>query len=366
MSVLDRITEIEAEMARTQKNKATAFHLGMLKARLAKLRRELITPKGGGGGTGEGFDVAKTGDARIGFVGFPSVGKSTLMTNLAGVYSEVGSYEFTTLTTVPGVIRYKGAKIQLLDLPGIIEGAKDGKGRGRQVIAVARTCSLIFIVLDVLKPLHDKRVIERELEGFGIRLNKLPPNIYFKKKDKGGINLTSSVPQSNLEPDSVKSILSEYKIHNADVTLRCDATADDLIDVIEGNRVYVPCIYVLNKIDQISIEELDIIYKIPHAVPISAHHKWNFDDLLEKMWEYLNLTRIYTKPKGQLPDYAAPVVLNSAKGTTVEMFCNSLHKSIMKEFKHALVWGMSVKHNPQKVGKDHALMDEDVVQVTKK
>ena len=57
-------------MARTQKNKATMGHLGLLKARLAKLRRELIEPKGGGGGpAGEGFDVAKTGDARIGFVG---------------------------------------------------------------------------------------------------------------------------------------------------------------------------------------------------------------------------------------------------------------------------------------------------------
>ena len=122
-------------MARTQKNKATMGHLGLLKARLAKLRRELITPKGGGSGPGEGFDVAKTGDARIGFVGFPSVGKSTLMNNLAGVYSEIAAYEFTTLTTVPGVIKYKGAKIQMLDLPGIIEGAKDGKGRGRQVIA---------------------------------------------------------------------------------------------------------------------------------------------------------------------------------------------------------------------------------------
>jgi len=56
-------------MARTQKNKATMGHLGLLKARLAKLRRELIEPKGGGGVSGEGFDVAKTGDARIGFVG---------------------------------------------------------------------------------------------------------------------------------------------------------------------------------------------------------------------------------------------------------------------------------------------------------
>uniref|UniRef100_V5HL52 Putative gtp-binding protein drg2 odn superfamily n=1 Tax=Ixodes ricinus TaxID=34613 RepID=V5HL52_IXORI len=229
-----------------------------------KLRRELITPKGGGGGPGEGFDVAKTGDARIGFVGFPSVGKSTLMNTLAGVFSEVAAYEFTTLTTVPGVIKYKGAKIQLLDLPGIIEGAKDGKGRGRQVIAVARTCSLIFIVLDVLKPLQHKRILEREVEGFGIRLNKEPPAISLRRKDKGGINLQMLVSQSELDADTVKTILSEYKIHNADVSLRCDATSDDLIDVIEGNRIYIPCIYVLNKTDQISIEELDIIYKIPH------------------------------------------------------------------------------------------------------
>lgn len=56
-------------MGRTQKNKATSGHLAMLKAKLAKLRRELITPKGGGGGGEAGFEVAKTGDARIGFVG---------------------------------------------------------------------------------------------------------------------------------------------------------------------------------------------------------------------------------------------------------------------------------------------------------
>lgn len=365
MGILEKIAEIEAEMARTQRNKATMGHLGLLKARLAKLRRELIEPKGGGGGTGEGFDVAKTGDARIGFVGFPSVGKSTLLSNLAGVYSEVAAYEFTTLTTVPGVIRYKGAKIQLLDLPGIIEGAKDGKGRGKQVIAVARTCSVIFIVLDVLKPLQHKRLIEYELEGFGIRLNKKPPNIGFKKKDKGGLNLTSTVAQSELDLDLVKTILSEYKIHNADITLREDCTSEDLIDVVEGNRVYIPSIYVLNKIDQISIEELDIIYKVPHCVPISAHHKWNFDDLLEKMWEYLQLSRIYTKPKGQLPDYTAPIVLKGEK-TSVEDFCNKVHRNIIKEFKYALVWGSSVKHQPQKVGRDHVLSDEDVVQIVKK
>merc|ERR1711973_971250 len=220
-------------------------------------------------------------------------------------------------------------------------------------------------VLDVLKPLGHKQIIEKELEGFLIRLNKTPPNIIFKKKDKGGVNLQTMVPQSELDLDIVKNILAEYRIHNADIVFRCDATADEFIDVVEGNRTYVPCIYLLNKIDQISIEELDIITKIPHCVPISAHHKWNYDALLEKMWEYLALVRIYTKPKGQLPDYSSPVVLNSSR-CSVEDFCNKIHRTILKEFKYALVWGTSVKHQPQKVGKDHILNDEDVVQIVKK
>jgi ribosome-interacting GTPase 1 len=136
-------------MARTQKNKATEGHLGLLRAKLAKLKRELIEGgPGGKGGAGEGFDVKSSGDARVGMIGFPSVGKSTLLTKLTGTFSEAADYEFTTLTCIPGVYNYKGTKIQLLDLPGIIEGAKDGKGRGRQVIGVARTCTLILIVLD--------------------------------------------------------------------------------------------------------------------------------------------------------------------------------------------------------------------------
>jgi small GTP-binding protein len=286
-----KIADIEAEMARTQKNKATAGHLGILKAKLAKLRREILEPSGGGGGgsKGDGFDVNKVGDARVGLVGFPSVGKSTLLNKLTGTFSEVAAYEFTTLTCVPGVIRYRGARIQLLDLPGIIEGAKDGKGRGRQVIATARTCSLIIIVLDSLKPITHKRLIEHELEGFGIRLNKTPPNITFKKKDKGGINFTSTLAEPKLDLDAVKAVLSEYRIHNADVHLKGDYDVDDLVDVIEGSRIYVPCIYAINKIDQITLEELNVISKLPHYCPVCAYHEWGLDTLIEMMWNYLDL-----------------------------------------------------------------------------
>ncbi|GFE53676.1 developmentally regulated GTP-binding [Babesia ovis] len=365
MSVFQKIAEVEAEMARTQKNKATNFHLGLLKAKLSKLRAQLIESSGSkGGGGGEGFDVSKTGDARVGLVGFPSVGKSTLLNKLTGTYSEVAAYEFTTLTCVPGVFKYKGSKIQLLDLPGIIEGAKDGKGRGKQVIAVARTCSLILVVLDAAKSMNHKRLLEKEMEGFGIRLNKSPPNITFTRKDKGGITVSHTVPLTNVDEDMIKSICHEYRISNASFAIRCDATVDDIIDVIEGNRIYIPCLYVLNKIDQITIPELDILSQVPHYVPISAHHEWNLDLLLETIWKYLDLVRIYTKPRGKIPDYEAPVILKR-NHSKVEDFCLKIHKSLLAQFKYALVWGTSVKHNPQKVGKEHVLADQDIVQIVK-
>lgn len=114
--------------------------------------------------------------------------------------------------------------------------------------------------------------------------------------------------------------MNEYKISSADIAIRCDATIDDLIDVLEAkSRSYIPVVYALNKIDAISIEELDLLYRIPNAVPISSEHGWNIDELLELMWEKLNLRRIYTKPKGRAPDYSAPVVLRSS-GCTVEDF----------------------------------------------
>lgn len=102
-----------------------------------------------------------------------------------------------------------------------------------------------------MKPLTHKRIIERELEGFGIRLNKRPPDIVIKKKEKGGLNVMKAqgLDLTKVSEDTVKSIAHEYRLSNADIYFRSNATVDDLIDVIEGNRVYTPCIFVINKID---------------------------------------------------------------------------------------------------------------------
>lgn len=145
------------------------------------------------------------------------------------------------------------------------------------------------------------------------------------------------------------------------------STIDEIIDVIEGNRKYIPALYVVNMIDKISMEELDLYHRMDRYVPISGGSKWNIDGLLQTVWEELKLVRIYTKPKGvTIVDFKEPVILkNDERQRTVAAFCRRIHKTLANELKFALVWGRSTKFNPQKCGKDHILCDEDVIQLVK-
>lgn len=365
MGILEKIKEIEEEISRTQKNKATEYHLGLLKGKLARHRSMLLEDGGGGGaGKGLGFEASKSGDARVSMVGFPSAGKSTLLNRLTATESATGAYEFTTLTCIPGVIMYKGTEIQLLDLPGIIEGASEGKGRGRQVIATARTSDLILLVVDACKAEIQRPLLEYEMETMGVRLNRPRPNIYLRKKASASMNnvsYTATCKTTHLNEKMARDILHGYKIHNAEVLVREDATVDDFIDVVEGNRQYLPSICVYNKVDTITIEEVDRLARLPHSVVISCEWDLNVDQVVEQIWEDLDLVRVYTKKKGNPPEFGQPFVMR--KGATVEDLCNRLHKDFMAKFKYAMVWGTSAKHCPMRVGRDHVLDDEDVLQI---
>ncbi len=363
MAIADRIRDIEEEIKKTPYNKASQHHIGLLKAKLALLKEGAL--KSGGGGGGLGYAVKKSGDATVALVGLPSVGKSTLLNHLTNASSRVAAYQFTTLTVVPGAMDYKGAKIQILDLPGIITGAAGGKGRGREVLAVARSADLILIILDVFAPFHYSTII-KELQSIGIRPNGRPPDVVIKKKSRGGVSVDSTVKLTQISKHDIVSLLNEHSIHNADVLVRQDVSPEEFVDALLGSRAYTPALVVLNKIDLVNPEYIaEIKRSIPEEiVPVSADSDRNLDFLRDAIFRKLNLMRVYLKPQGREADMNAPLVIRA--GSTVGDVCDRLHKDFRGRFKYAQVWGGKAKFSGQKAGIDYVLEDGVVLSIAKR
>ena len=366
MGIPEKIKAIQDEMAKTKINKATEHHIGLLKAKIAKLKREQeenIIKKSGM--KSDGFDVRRAGDATVVLIGLPSVGKSTLLNKMTKAKSNVGAFTFTTVTVVPGMMEYRGAKIQVLDLPGIIKGASTGKGLGRRILSVARTADLVLLLLDVFQPYHED-VLVNELGNIGIRLNQLPPNITIEKASMGGIAVAQQVKLTKITEKHLKDILHLYGIVSARVVTREDITSEQLADYIAGNISYSKSITILNKIDLVDKKFLKELKKKikSEVIEVSANSDINIELLKEKIYERLKFIRIYMRPKGGETDFKEPLI--AREGDSVEDICNKLHRRMRRAFRYGLVWGKSVKFGGQRVGLNHILLDEDVLTIIKK
>jgi len=367
MGLEEEIEAIEEEIAETPYNKSTEAHIGRLKAKLAEKKEELEKRQQSGSGGG-GYAVEKTGDATVALVGFPSVGKSTLLNALTNADSEVGSYEFTTLDVNPGMLKHKGANIQLLDVPGLIEGAADNRGGGQAVLSVVRTADLVLFVLSAFEIDQYERLYD-ELYKNKVRLDTEPVQVTVRKKHKGGINLTTS-DRVSLDDDTIMEVLREYGFVNADVTIREDLTIDQLVDALQDNREYLPSAVAVNKVDLIDPDYLETVneqlraHEIDpqEAVFISAEEEKGLDSLTETIWEDLGLIRVYMDKPGRGVDYEEPLIL-SADACTVDDALSKLGGSFEDRFRFARVTGPSAKHDEQQVGRDHELADEDVLRI---
>ncbi len=358
--IADEIEEIEEEIRDTPYNKATQFHIGKLKAKLSQLR-EKQEKQGKGTSSGGGYGVKKEGDATVGFVGYPSVGKSTILNQLTNAKSEVAEYHFTTLDVIPGIMHHNGADIQILDLPGLVKGAASGKGRGREVLSVVRVVDLIVMVCDVHRP--DIETIAEELEAMGIRLNKSPPDIMISRKDRGGIEIANTVELTDLDPDVVKEVMRVFGHINASIIIRDDIDVDGLIDHLRGNRVYVPAFAVINKKDLMDaggLEEISEKIKDWDPIYISAQDGEGLEELKEYIFDSLDFMRIYLRPQGEKGDDEPIIVKN---GATVEDVCVKLHSDFRDKFRYARIWGPSARFPQQQVGLDHELKEGDTVRI---
>ncbi len=280
----EQIEAIEKEIRETPYHKATEHYIGKLRAKLAKLRsRQQGQAKKKGG---KGYAIKKQGDATVVLIGSPSVGKSTLLNKLTNARSKIAPYAFTTVSVIPGMMKYHDAQIQILDVPGLIKGAEKGKGKGREVLSVARAADLIIIITDINQAEEIKK-IKKALKKNGIEINKTP-------------------------------------------------------DPLFPNKVYVPGLLVINKLD------LAKDYKhYSKALHISAEKNLGLEKLRKEIWKKLKLVRLYLIKQNEKPNLDSPIIMK--KGQSLTDVAKKIGESFAEEKKEATIWGTGAKFPSQEV-----------------
>lgn len=350
-----QINEIEKEIRETPYHKGTEHHIGKLRARLARIKDKQIESglkaKGGGGGGG-GYAVKKEGDATVVLIGPPSAGKSTLINQITNTESKVAEYSFTTTSVIPGMLLYRDAYIQIMDIPGLIEGASMGKGRGKEVLSVARNSDLLVIMTDTDRTeLLNK--LPKELEEAGIRINQSKPQIRIEKKIDGGLHINSNIRQS-LSKELIKDVANEFGLKNADVALKENFTLERLIDAFSSNRVYIPAIYIVNKIDKKPTLKID-----KNIMKISAEKGIGIEEFKENLWKSLGLVKIYLIEPFEDVNKNHPFIVK--RGYTLKDVISKLSSTAMQEKKLAKIWGPSAYFEGQEVPLTHEVAEGLIV-----
>jgi ribosome-interacting GTPase 1 len=201
--------------------------------------------------------------------------------------------------------------------------------------------------------------ITDEVYKAGLRTDKQPPNMKIEKKERGGINISSTV-DLEIEEETIKDLMQQNGYTNAEVIIREQMDLDRFIDGLMDNRKYLPSVEAVNKSDLLDEDERKE-YSEKYDVLISAETGENLDKLKELIFERMGLIRVYMKEKGGDPDKDEPLILR--EGDAVEDALNELPGDMKDRFKHARVTGPSSKFPEQKVGVEHELMDEDILQL---
>jgi len=358
------------EMIKTcPKHKGTEKLLAQLKKRLLKLEKELEKEKEKKASSKRSlFSIEKEGEAIVSFVGLPNSGKSLLFNKLTGKDSLVADYPFSTYKPEVGMVDYEGSKVQLVDLPPLTRNAAEEKG---ELFGVINNSDLVLVVIDLSENVEEQlKTILEEFDKAKIIIGKEKPKIEIKKKEKGGIVVSGSFDKK--EEDEIRKLLRDFKIMNAEVKFKEKHSLKDLERVLRGYK-FLKVLILANKGDKEgSLEnyrkleglvkklnkELDINLEI---VPVSALKEKNINMLKEKIWDNLNLIRVFTKhPRKKEPDYP-PITLK--KGSTIRELVEKIHEEFLEKFNYAKVYGKSAKFPGQRVGLEHKLEDKDIVEI---
>jgi ribosome-interacting GTPase 1 len=308
VEVLEKLRCLEHMLAVIPKHKGTDKLQADLKRRIAKLTRE-EAKKGGASRKSSMFNIPREGAGQVVLVGAPNSGKSSVLAGLTNAEPEIAEYPYTTLKPQPGMATFENVRIQLVDLPPV----------GREftetwIPGVVRNADLALLVASLAS--------DEVLEETEYVLSRLA---------EGKVLLVDKV-QERFRPDGTAQVKTRLLCTHADHE---DAGAVlELMAEVFGPRFPV---WSVNATDPASLA----------ALPA-------------RLFQELNIVRVYTKGRGKSPDRSDPVLMPA--GSTVLDFAREIHKELAQNLKFARIWGKN-KFEGGKVPRDYELSDEDVVEL---
>ena len=306
----EKLRYLEMMLTTIPKHKGTDKMQADIKRRIAKTK-ELLEKKSGGAKRYNPFKVEREGVGQIAIVGAPNSGKSALVGNLTNAKCTVADYPFTTTKPIPGMMAFENIQIQLVDLPPVSMEYTEPI-----MVGMIRNTDGAILVFD----------------------------------------LTSDDPLSEIE--IIKEILGKHKV---------EFSRNPAGKFTPDGVAHLKTLLVGTKLDVEGAQEnLDLVKELYEkeftVLGISTESGVGLDDIREKVFNMLNIIRVYTKSPGKEPDYSDPVSLKI--GATVKDFASNIHKDFAKELKFAKIWSKSdSKFDGQKVNRDESLIDGDVIEL---
>jgi len=225
-----------------------------------------------------------------------------------------------------------------------------------------RTADLILILVEALYPEHYKAML-KEIYETGIRVNQKKPDVKITKKERGGITIGEMVMLTKIDRKTIADIAREMRLNNADILIREDIDAGQLIDVISGDKVYSKSLTIITKADLVNEKELKRLKdRIKPDVVVSAEKGIGIEELKDAIYDKMSFIRIFLKEVNKKPDMEEPLIM--FKGSTIKDVCLKLHKDFIDNFKYARMWGSSAKFDGQVFRKTNKeLSDQDILEL---
>ncbi len=308
----------------------------------------------------KGLSVKKEGIGQIVLVGLPNTGKSSILKALTNADVEIANYPFTTKKPEVGMIDFENSRIQLVEIPPIIEGSSSGKASGNELLSIVRTADAVVLVLDSIKPFKDFELLKRELENVKIIIDRKKPRVKIGPTKFKGIFITGEkfFKGKKLE---LESFLKSQGIFNASVVLSEPVDIPMIEEVLDKSIVYKPCIALVVDSTESGFNEAEMkkIARFLKVLRVQKLDEKTVQQLKSEFFLLLGKILVFTKKPGEAK---AKKPLALEKNATVEDLVRFIHKDIARSFKFARVWG-STRFPGQKVAKDYVLKNHDVVEV---